>query len=212
MTSLDDLPIRDDLRGLHALRRSAEAASRVALNVNENTHPVPEDVARGHRRVASPRRSPHDQPLPRSRVHRAAREPRRLPRPRGSSSAQTRSGRPTARTRSSSRSLQAFGGPGRSLLGFPPTYSMHSIIAAGTGTALDRPGGATPTSASRPRRSSREIERTSPDIVFLCAPNNPTGTPRRPRHDPRPPTTPPTASSSSTRRTRSSRRPARRAR
>ena len=31
--------------------------------------------------------------------------------------------------------LQAFGGPGRSVLGFPPTYSMHSIIAAGTGTA-----------------------------------------------------------------------------
>ena len=30
--------------------------------------------------------------------------------------------------------LQAFGGPGRTVLGFPPTYSMHSIIASGTGT------------------------------------------------------------------------------
>ena len=31
--------------------------------------------------------------------------------------------------------LQAFGGGGRSALGFTPSYSMHPIIAAGTGTA-----------------------------------------------------------------------------
>ena len=44
MTSLSELPIRDDLRG-----RSPYGAPQrpvpVALNVNENTHPVPEDVA-----------------------------------------------------------------------------------------------------------------------------------------------------------------------
>ena len=30
--------------------------------------------------------------------------------------------------------LQAFGGPGRTALGFEPTYSMHRLIARGTGT------------------------------------------------------------------------------
>ena len=45
MTSLDDLPIRDDLRGKHPYG-APQKAVRVALNVNENTHPIPEDVAR----------------------------------------------------------------------------------------------------------------------------------------------------------------------
>ena len=31
--------------------------------------------------------------------------------------------------------LQAFGGAGRTALGFTPSYSMHPVIAAGTGTA-----------------------------------------------------------------------------
>ena len=30
--------------------------------------------------------------------------------------------------------LQAFGGPGRTALGFEPSYSMHPLLAAGTGT------------------------------------------------------------------------------
>jgi histidinol-phosphate aminotransferase len=72
--------------------------------------------------------------------------------------------------------LQTFGGPGRSALGFPPTYSMHAIIATATGTAwvtAERDPGyelsaATVTAAIRDHQ---------PDLVFLCAPNNPTGTP-----------------------------------
>jgi histidinol-phosphate aminotransferase len=72
--------------------------------------------------------------------------------------------------------LQAFGGPGRRVLGFPPTYSMHPIIAAGTGTewvAGDRDTGF----ALSPETAVAAVERTDPDLVFLCAPNNPTGTP-----------------------------------
>jgi histidinol-phosphate aminotransferase len=71
--------------------------------------------------------------------------------------------------------LQAFGGPGRSAMGFEPSYSMHSIIAQTTATkwiaaARDddfglRPGGAV-----------AAVARHQPDVVFLTSPNNPTGT------------------------------------
>ncbi len=72
--------------------------------------------------------------------------------------------------------LMAFGGSGRSVLGFPPTYSMHSIIANGTGTTWvgaerDAEYGISPATVVR------AIERVDPDVVFLCSPNNPTGTP-----------------------------------
>jgi len=70
--------------------------------------------------------------------------------------------------------LQAFGGPGRSALGFEPSYSMHPIISAGTRTDW------VPT----PRRddftldteSAAEVVREHrPDIVFVTSTNNPTG-------------------------------------
>lgn len=72
--------------------------------------------------------------------------------------------------------LQAFGGPGRSLLGFAPTYSMYSILASGSGTAwipVDRQA-AFEVGAEY---AAEHVHRARPDIVFLCAPNNPTGTP-----------------------------------
>jgi histidinol-phosphate aminotransferase len=62
------------------------------------------------------------------------------------------------------------------VLGFPPTYSMHSIIAAGTGTrwiAGERDEGF----EISPATAVRWIEETGPDLVFFCSPNNPTGTP-----------------------------------
>ena len=43
--TLDDLPIRDDLRG-QSPYGAPQKKVPVALNVNENTHPIPEDVAR----------------------------------------------------------------------------------------------------------------------------------------------------------------------
>jgi histidinol-phosphate aminotransferase len=53
---------------------------------------------------------------------------------------------------------------------------MHSIIAAGTGTrwlTAERDEGF----ALSPETVVAAIEREKPDLVFLCAPNNPTGTP-----------------------------------
>ncbi len=74
------------------------------------------------------------------------------------------------------QTLQAFGGPGRSVLGFPPTYSMHSIIASGTGTRWIGAERDANFELSADAVVSA-IEREQPNIVFLCSPNNPTGTP-----------------------------------
>ena len=71
--------------------------------------------------------------------------------------------------------LQAFGGPGRTALGFEPSYSMHPLIAQTTGTRW--------VSASRdddfgldPGRAAAAVRELRPDLVFLTSPNNPTGT------------------------------------
>jgi len=75
--------------------------------------------------------------------------------------------------------LQAFGGAGRTALGFEPSYSMHPIITRVTGTGWvdahrDEDFGIDP------GRAVEAIKEHRPDIVFLTSPNNPTGTALRP--------------------------------
>lgn len=74
--------------------------------------------------------------------------------------------------------LQAFGGPGRGALGFAPTYSMHPIICAGTGTGwIDGLRGTRHDPFDlTPERAAAQVDEHHPDVVFLCSPNNPTGT------------------------------------
>jgi histidinol-phosphate aminotransferase len=69
----------------------------------------------------------------------------------------------------------AYGGPGRSVATFEPTYALHSHIARVTGTAV----------SVGERRADfgidldevrRVIGEAEPAITFLCSPNNPTGT------------------------------------
>lgn len=71
--------------------------------------------------------------------------------------------------------LQAFGGPGRKLLSFTPTYSMYPLLAQGIGMEY----------VQVPRHYdftvdaelvADAIEEHRPDVVILCGPNNPTGT------------------------------------
>jgi histidinol-phosphate aminotransferase len=171
VTSLDDLPIRDDLRGQLPYGAPQESV-RIQLNVNENTHAIPEDVAADiEASLAAAIRTVNRYP------------DREFTELRQGLSAYLGSGLTEANVWAANGSneilqqfLQAFGGPGRSVLGFRPTYSMHSIIASGTGTrwiGVDR---------DDEFRVSAEtavaaIDREKPDIVFLCSPNNPTGTP-----------------------------------
>jgi histidinol-phosphate aminotransferase len=171
VTSLDDLPIRDDLRGQHPYG-APMIPVRYALNVNENTHPIPEPVARDiieslARAILTVNRYP-DREFTELRENLAAYlghgiTPEQVWAANGSNEI-------------IQQTLQAFGGPGRSVLGFPPTYSMHPIIAAGTGTRW--------VTAARdadyrisPKTAVAAIEAQHPDLVFFCAPNNPTGTP-----------------------------------
>jgi histidinol-phosphate aminotransferase len=71
--------------------------------------------------------------------------------------------------------LQVFGGPGRSAVGFEPSYSMHPAIAEITATrwiAAERAADFTLDAAN----AAQVVKAGQPDVVFLTSPNNPTGT------------------------------------
>ena len=68
--------------------------------------------------------------------------------------------------------LQAFGGPGRSALGFVPSYSMHPILAAGTQTEfipIDR----NESFDIDVQQAVQAVEKHAPDVIFITTPNNP---------------------------------------
>jgi histidinol-phosphate aminotransferase len=176
VTELSDLPIRDDLKGKSPYG-APQKHVRVALNVNENTHPIPEAVAQDiveslAEAVLSVNRYPD----------------REFTELRESLAGYLNSETPTANLSKDNlwaangsnevlqQVLQAFGGPGRSLLGFTPTYSMYPLLASGTGTRWI-PADRDDAFAISPETAVAAIERDQPDIVFFCAPNNPTGTP-----------------------------------
>lgn len=71
--------------------------------------------------------------------------------------------------------MLTYGGPGRKALIIEPTYPLHSHIARITGTEV--------VSADRradftidPVELEAVIQSADPDLVFLCSPNNPSGT------------------------------------
>jgi histidinol-phosphate aminotransferase len=143
----------------------------VELNVNENTHPIPEDVARDiiesiARELLTVNRYP-------DREFTALRDA--LAGYLGAGLTRDNIWAANGSNEVLQQILMAFGGPGRSVLGFPPTYSMHSIIAHATGTEWIA-GERDADYLISPETAVAWVERTHPDIVFFCAPNNPTGT------------------------------------
>ncbi|MFJ2471990.1 histidinol-phosphate transaminase [Streptomyces sp. NPDC087659] len=171
---IDDLPIREELRG-----KSPYGAPQldvpVQLNTNENPYPLPEALVE---RIAE-------------RVREAARGLNRYP-DRDAVELRTELARYLTRTGKHpvalenvwaangsneviQQLLQTFGGPGRTAIGFEPSYSMHALIARGTGTGW----------ISGPRNDDFTIDEKAaadaiaehrPDVVFITSPNNPTGT------------------------------------
>ena len=171
--SLADLPLRDDLRG-----KSPYGAPQlnvpVRLNTNENPHPptqaLIDDVTASVQAVAGDLHRYPDRDAVALRTDLAA-----------YLSAQTGTDLSVENLWAANGSneilqqlLQAFGGPGRSAIGFVPSYSMHPIISDGTQTAW--------LVANRAKDfgldaevAVQAIKEHSPDIVFVASPNNPSG-------------------------------------
>ena len=71
--------------------------------------------------------------------------------------------------------LQAFGGPGRTALGFDPTYSMYPEYARDTSTAWVA-GRREDDFGLDPDKAVATVAEVAPSVVLLASPNNPTGT------------------------------------
>ena len=71
--------------------------------------------------------------------------------------------------------LQAFGGAGRTALGFEPSYSMHALIARATGTAWAAAPRDPETFELDADVAVAAVREHRPHVTFLCSPNNPTG-------------------------------------
>jgi histidinol-phosphate aminotransferase len=67
-----------------------------------------------------------------------------------------------------------YGGPGRSVAVFEPTYALHSHIARITGTGV-AVGERTDDLALDLGEVQRVLTAATPAITFVCSPNNPTG-------------------------------------
>lgn len=170
---LEDLPLREDLRG-RVPYGAPQIDVPVRLNTNENSYDVPEPVALAVvEAVAGVVRTLNRYP---DREFTALRKgladylghdlaPEQLWAANGSNEVLQ-------------QLLQAFGGSGRTALGFTPSYSMHPIIALSTGTGwLDgKRGTADGDFDLADGDVADQVRAADPDVVFLCSPNNPTGT------------------------------------
>jgi histidinol-phosphate aminotransferase len=171
--SLDDLPLREDLRGKSPYG-APQLQVRVRLNTNENPHPptkaLVDDVTESVRAVADELHRYPDRDAVELRADLAA-----------YLTAQTGVYLDVENLWAANGSneilqqlLQAFGGPGRSAIGFVPSYSMHPIISDGTQTrwlVANRAGDF----SLDVDVAVRAIKKHTPDIVFLASPNNPSG-------------------------------------
>lgn len=171
--TLDDLPLRDDLRG-----KSPYGAPQldvpVRLNTNENPHPpskaLVDDVVRSVAEAAAELHRYPDRDAVALRTDLAA-----------YLSAQTGVALGVENLWAANGSneilqqlLQAFGGPGRSAIGFVPSYSMHPIISDGTRTEWLQAARADDFGLDLDTAVAAVVER-QPDVVFVASPNNPSG-------------------------------------
>ncbi len=171
--TLDDLPLREDLRGKSPYG-APQLAVPVRLNTNENPHPptqaLIDDVTSSVRAVAGDLHRYPDRDAVALRTELAA-----------YMSAQTGVDVGVDNLWAANGSneilqqlLQAFGGPGRSAIGFVPSYSMHPIISDGTQTEWLVADRADDFSLDA-EVAVHAIKERNPDIVFVASPNNPSG-------------------------------------
>ncbi|MDR7171580.1 histidinol-phosphate aminotransferase [Nocardia kruczakiae] len=171
--TLDDLPLRENLRGKSPYG-APQLAVPVQLNTNENPHPpsraLIDDVAESIRTAAADLHRYPDRDAVALRTDLAA----YLTRQTGVTVHTANVWAANGSNEILQQLLQAFGGPGRSALGFVPSYSMHPIISEGIDTEWIE--------AKRNSDFSLDIDYAAaviadrrPDVVFVTSPNNPTG-------------------------------------
>ncbi|MFZ2530435.1 MAG: histidinol-phosphate transaminase [Rhodococcus sp. (in: high G+C Gram-positive bacteria)] len=171
--TVDDLPLRENLRGKSAYG-APQLTVPVQLNTNENPHPptraLVDDVAESVREAARDLHRYPDRDAVALRTDLAA----YLTRQTGVAVGIENLWAANGSNEILQQILQAFGGPGRSAMGFVPSYSMHPIISDGTQTdwlaTYRRDDFTLDVSAS-----VAAIEDRRPDVVFVTSPNNPTG-------------------------------------
>ena len=171
--SVDDLPLRANLRGKSAYG-APQLRVPVILNTNENPHApsaaLIDDVTASVREAAAELHRYPDRDAVALRTDLAA----YLTRATGVRLGVENLWAANGSNEVLQQLLQAFGGPGRSALGFVPSYSMHPIIADGTDTTWLVAARAGDFSLDT-EYAVAEVANREPDVVFLTSPNNPTG-------------------------------------
>lgn len=171
--TLEDLPLRDDLRGKSPYG-APQLAVPVRLNTNENPHPptkaLVDDVVRSVREAAVDLHRYPDRDAVALRRDLAAYLTAQTGTQLGFENLWAANGS----NEILHQLLQAFGGPGRSAIGFVPSYSMHPIIADGTHTEWIETVRADDFSLDVDAAVAAVTDRR-PDVVFIASPNNPSG-------------------------------------
>jgi histidinol-phosphate aminotransferase len=174
MTTLDELPIRDELRGEQPYG-APQLDVPVALNVNENPYPPSErvvaDIATA---VAQAARTLNRYP-DRDAVALRADLASYLTADGGVGLGVDNVWAANGSNEVMQHVLLAFGGPGRTALSFAPTYSMYPEYARDTHTAWVAGRRAEDFTIDR-ATALAAIAEHRPSVILLASPNNPTGT------------------------------------
>lgn len=171
LVTLDELPLRDELRGKSPYG-APQLAVPVRLNINENPHPptkaLVDDIARSVRDAAVGLRRYPDRDALALRGDLAAYLS-------WQTGVQLKAENLWAANGSNEilqQLLQAFAGPGRRAIGFVPSYSMHPIISDGTSTEWVQSFRAADFSLDVDAAVAA-IAESRPDVVIVASPNNP---------------------------------------
>ena len=164
------VPIRDDLAGREPYG-APQLSVRIALNTNENPYPPPPELVADITASVAQAAAGLNRYPDRDAV--ALREGLAAYLGHGLTWEQTWAA--NGSNEIIQQLLLAFGGPGRSALGFEPSYSMHQIIAQTTATRWIA-GTRNEDFSLDAEAAASAVTEHQPDVVFLTSPNNPTGT------------------------------------